>query len=267
MPLQTLTRRQGEFALLQLAMPGEPPHNIGVLLWNPAAGKLYLRLRDHWEDIAGLDDREYLSHLNGDFEARVEEMGGDKFLRSLEDSLSNILRMTDREEVAVDSFQQTLERLFDRHVEKSKVVPFSTHLPLYSLAIAAGKFGRERDATAEPEEWVRAPERLMLTEHMFVAPVTGESMLPLIPDGSLCIFRANVVGSRQGKHLLVEQFGADPSVRYTVKKYTSQKIATGEDQWRHKKIQLLPLNPDYLVLELEEGLQFQIIAEFVRVLE
>jgi phage repressor protein C with HTH and peptisase S24 domain len=41
---------------------------------------------------------------------------------------------------------------------------------------------------------------------MFVAQVVGRSMEPLIPDGSLCIFRHGVRGSRQGKRLLIEKF-------------------------------------------------------------
>jgi hypothetical protein len=47
---------------------------------------------------------------------------------------------------------------------------------------------------------------------MFVAHVEGRSMEPRIPDGSLNIFRAPVVGSRQGKIVLVELIGVHEKV-------------------------------------------------------
>ena len=54
--------------------------------------------------------------------------------------------------------------------------------------------------------------------------------------------------------------------RYTVKKYTSTKVATGEDQWRHERIRLEPLNP-----ELKPGTSapedFAVVAEWLRVIE
>src|SRR4029078_13541229 len=91
---------------------------------------------------------------------------------------------------------------------------FIPHLPMYTFQAAAGKFGEDREI--EAEDWVRGPERLRLTEHMFVARVVGRSMEPRIPDGSLCVFQAKVAGSRQGKLVLVERFGStDTSARYT----------------------------------------------------
>jgi hypothetical protein len=91
-------------------------------------------------------------------------------------------------------------------------------------------------------------------------------MEPRIPDGSLCVFRRNVVGSRQGKLLLVELFDVtDTSARYTVKRYTSEKFVT-EEEWRHTAIRLEPLNPDYPPLDLEPD-RFHVLGEFVEVLE
>ncbi len=42
---------------------------------------------------------------------------------------------------------------------------------------------------------------------MFVARIAGQSMEPKIPDGSLCVFRHGVTGSRQGRLVLVERLG------------------------------------------------------------
>ena len=96
-------------------------------------------------------------------------------------------------------------------------------------------------------------------------------MEPLIPDGSLCLFRAGVVGSRQGKRLLIQRIGAtDSSAEFTVKVYTSKKKPAGAEQWRHISIRLQPLNPEFEAMEFgpeDEHRQFRVIAEFVRVLE
>ena len=106
-PIQT---RRGEYLILRLALPGRTRTRIGVLLLDPAGDRLFLRLRSHWDDIAGPDDLEYLSHLEDDLRARAAESGAGQFLRSLEDSLSHVLRLGERESVAVNSFQHTLER-------------------------------------------------------------------------------------------------------------------------------------------------------------
>jgi phage repressor protein C with HTH and peptisase S24 domain len=68
----------------------------------------------------------------------------------------------------------------------------------------------------EPEEWVEAPEGLRITDDMFVAHVTGRSMEPRIPNGSLCVFRGNVAGSRQNKLVLVMLYGVAGENRFTI---------------------------------------------------
>src|SRR4029077_5796925 len=111
-----------------------------------------------------------------------------------------------------------IERLYEEHVEAAAFAPFVTHLPLYSLKAAATRFGEDREV--EAEGWVKAPAKLRLTPDMFVARVVGRSMEPRIQDGSLCVFRAGVVGSRKNKLVLVERFGTtETSARYSVKVY------------------------------------------------
>jgi phage repressor protein C with HTH and peptisase S24 domain len=211
--------------------------------------------------LAGGPRRRRIPGQSGqDFTARVREIGGKAFLESLEDSLSNFLRISDREAIIVGNFQDALNRIYQEHVE-----PRVHRLPLYSLQAAAGKFGE--DTEVEAIGFVNAPPGLRLTEGMFAARVVGRSMEPVIPDGSLCVFRAPVVGSRQGKRLLIEQFGAtDTSARYTVKRYTSTKTKTGEDEWRHASVRLEPLNPAFEAFELGPD-DFRVIAEFIQVLE
>ncbi len=105
---------------------------------------------------------------------------------------------------------------------------------------------------------------------MFVAQIVGKSMEPAIPDGSYCLFRAPVTGTRQGKIVLVQLRDAidlDNGERYTVKRYQSEKVTDG-DSWRHTRITLKPINPDFQPIELtgaEEG-ELQVVAELVEVL-
>jgi hypothetical protein len=92
-------------------------------------------------------------------------------------------------------------------------------------------------------------------------------MEPRIPDGSLNIFRLHPAGSRQNKILLIQRKGVlDETAGCTVKKYTSVKAQTGEDEWRHERIRLEPLNPEFEPWDVDpEG--FAVVAEWLRVLE
>jgi phage repressor protein C with HTH and peptisase S24 domain len=108
---------------------------------------------------------------------------------------------------------------------------------------------------------------MRLSPDLFVAHVEGRSMEPRIPDGSLNLFRLHPAGSRQGKILLIERFGVmDQTARYTIKRYTSRKVQSGDDEWRHEQIRLEPLNPEFEPWDVDpEG--FAVVAEWLRVLE
>ena len=258
-------RRQGAYVLLEAHLPGKPPRNIGVYLVDPASGRLWLRMLQNLESIAEADDIEVLEHFEEYIRAQAESMGAETFLQSLEDSFSNVVRVGERHSVEVDAFSRVLDDLFDTHVEKIPVAPFRTHLPLYSLRAAAGRLGEEMESSEE--DWVRAPEGMRLDENLFVAHVVGRSMEPRIPDGSLNLFRLHPVGSRQNKILLIQRFGSvDDTARYTIKKYTSRKVQTGEDEWHHERIRLEPLNPEFEAWDVEPQ-DFAVVAEWLRVLE
>jgi len=165
----------------------------------------------------------------------------------------------------VDAFSRVVDRLYGEHVEKLAVEPYRTHVPLYSLEAAAGGLGEEMPS--EAEDWVRAPEGMRLDPYLFVAHVVGNSMEPRIPNGSLNLFRFHPAGSRQNKILLIQRFGVlDETARYTVKKYTSRKVSTGEDEWHHEQIRLEPLNPEYQAWDVEPT-DFAVVAEWVCVIE
>jgi len=236
-----------------------------VLLIDLDSGRPWFRMRRDFDSIADPEDAEVLELLEGHIRQCLAEAGAGSYLQSLEDTLSNSLRVSPRETVAVDAFSRVLDRLYREYVQDMPVARFATHLPLFSLRAAAG--GLSDEMLSEAEDWVPAPEGLHLSMDLFVAHVEGHSMEPRIPDGSLNLFRLHPAGSRQGKILLIERFGVlDQTARYTIKRYTSRKVYQGEDQWQHEQIRLEPLNPAFEPWDVDpEG--FAVVAEWLRVIE
>jgi phage repressor protein C with HTH and peptisase S24 domain len=170
-----------------------------------------------------------------------------------------------------DASERVLIELFP---EQGWRKPSPGHLPYYSLAIAAGGF-LAGDAP-EAEGWVEVAKHgfsKRLAEGMFVTRVVGESMAPTIKNGSYCVFRSPVEGTRQGRIVLVQKRDmTDPETggSYTVKRYQSLKSAQ-EGGWHHESIQLIPDNPDrqkFPVLEFsaEDDADLRVVAEFIQML-
>ena len=264
--------RSGIFSLLAVAQPGTDPVAFGILFADDS-DHLVFRLRDvaFFDDLSE-QERDIFAALGSDLEMKGRESGGRAVLAALEDSASYFFRVTDSASISyTGSAQATVDRLFAQRVLEteaasaldSRVIPFVTHLPLYGLRAAATKFGELMES--EREGWVRAPERLRLSEGMFVAQVVGRSMEPRIPDGSFCIFRGPVTGSRQGRLVLGEKLDeTDFASRFTVKRYARHGVRD-ESAERTETIVLEPLNKEFAAFELEAD-QFRVIAEFVQTL-
>lgn len=271
------------FSVLELALPGREPSPAGVLLYDEDAKRLGVKMRRDWQslgDQAGLEDDDtlLLASVEGEIKRRAAQDGAAPTLHWLEDSLANVLRLSQRRSVAAGKlgFEFTLHSLYRETMHsllESVVRPFVTHLPVYALRSAAGPFRVEFDEGASQAlDWVEAPTHLRLSPGMFVAEVVGDSMLPLIPNGSLCVFRKFGAGSRNNRKVLVEDRSTSGvgGAGYTVKIYHSEKVK-GEDEageWRQNRIWLESINPDFPPIELdEEDERFAVIAEFVSVLE
>ena len=254
--------------LLTVELGGKGSIPAGVLLYDPHSNGLHVRLRRDWEWIAPEEDAEVLSALAGDLENKAAELGAAQLLQNLEESLSNAVRISEPREIIVEDYPRALARHYRDSVDASPLA-FVTHLPRYSVAVAAGKFLENQEV--ESEGWEEAPPGLRLTPEMFVARIEGRSMEPRIPDGSFCIFRGNVTGSRQGRLVLVEYQGGGANDRYTIKRYSSVKVrradGSQDESWEHERIHLEPLNPEFDSWDLDpEENRFRILAEFVQVL-
>lgn len=150
------------------------------------------------------------------------------------------------------------------------VQPYVNSAPLFDLRFAAGDFSLPQ--MASDAIWVELPDYLQARPGLFVARVNGESMNRVIPNGSWCLFRANPMGSRQGKIVVVEtqEFG-DPELggRFTIKRYRSEKVIT-EDEFQHDRITLSPESTDAgfeaITLVADGKREFRVVAEFLVVL-
>ena len=157
-----------------------------------------------------------------------------------------------------------------RIVEPTPESRYVTCVPLVPLKAAAGAFSDPQHVDDDDFEWVAVETRHRLRRGMFVAQVVGKSMEPAIPDGAYCLFSTPVVGTRQGKTVLVQMRDEpDPESgeRYTVKRYESEKAGVA-GSWRHTRIVLKPVNPDFdpIVLTGAEEGSLRVIAEVVEVL-
>ena len=144
-------------------------------------------------------------------------------------------------------------------------------VPLVPLRAAAGAFGDPHAIPDESEwDWVEIDTARSLRPGMFVAQVVGKSMEPRVPDGAYCLFASPVTGTRQDRTVLVQLRDAvdpDTGERFTVKRYRSEKTAD-EDGWRHVRIVLEPVNPEFAPIELkteDEG-SVAVVAELVEVI-
>ncbi|WP_092383537.1 DUF2075 domain-containing protein [Halopseudomonas salegens] len=153
----------------------------------------------------------------------------------------------------------------------TELVPFVNAVPLFDLQVAAGDFSDMQ--TAEHSDWIAAPASERVREGMFACRVIGESMNRVIPNDSLCLFRPDPGGSRNGKTVLVEcidTIDADSGSRYTVKVYESLK-SQNEHSWQHACIRLKPNSYDdnFRTLELteDEALRYRVVGEFVCVID
>src|ERR1700691_3403251 len=98
-----LTTHAANLSVLELDAPGRDPVAAGVLLEDPAQDHLYLRLRRDWEELAP-EEAPVLSALEFDLAAKAAEIGASRLLEYLEETLSNILRIGERQEVMVEDF-------------------------------------------------------------------------------------------------------------------------------------------------------------------
>ena len=141
-------------------------------------------------------------------------------------------------------------------------------IPLYDFYAAAGTFSEiqsEKDFTL-----IEGPENTK--SDYFACRIVGDSMNRVIPNGSICLFKPDSGGSRNGKIVLVENIDiqdTDFNSAFTIKTYSSEKVIT-EEGWEHKLIVLKPNSTDTtfkdIVINEENGSQMRVVGEFVSII-
>lgn len=177
-----------------------------------------------------------------------------------------------RELIKDDKQESTIKTVeIDTEKDEAKVIIFPEYregcIPLYTLRAACGYF--EDGEVPEEEGWVDASNNGFSPDpkRHFVVHAKGNSMLPKIKDGDLCVFEWYRAGSRNGEIVLTQssEFDSEYGGKYTIKKYHSEKVVT-EEGWQHSKVELIPLNKDFDVIELDEETEYRTIGVFKCVL-
>lgn len=228
--------------------------NVAKTVGGGRTNELSTLLRSWFGENAGLPGT--------DFKVSFESKGGLWHIRPLDvkPQPANTVVTGDVNSIA-ETYELTIEDSIPKRAE------YRTHAPVYDLVAAAGSWGAE--GIPEVIGWVRTKHRSLI-KGMFVARVVGESMEPMIPNGSWCLFRPCPVGSRQNRFLLLQvnaHLDPEDGGRYTVKKYVASKQFNDEG-WEHQSVELVPLNPAYsaIILTSEDSEDIRVIGEFVDVL-
>jgi len=139
-------------------------------------------------------------------------------------------------------------------------------MEIKEFRIACGEFvglGDIGRTEWEKPGWALVPYGTLWSEGMFAARARGRSMEPKIRNRMWCLFHPDVVGTRQHRVVLVEDRRKSGIDRYTLKKYFSRKTYGLDGTWEHEEIWLLPLNPGYSPIRLENDGVYRICGWFV----
>ena len=156
------------------------------------------------------------------------------------------------------------------HDAVSEADKHTRYLPLYSIKAACGYF--KSGEMAETEGWIDV-SALPFTPNkdMFLVHAKGNSMLPKIKDGDLCVFERYHGGSREGEIVLTQanEFCEEYGGKYTIKRYHSEKACSDDGVQISSEIELQPLNTNGyspIVLNEDDEMQYVTIGVLVRVL-
>ena len=139
-------------------------------------------------------------------------------------------------------------------------------MEIKEFRVACGKFVGLSDLGRN--EWEKPGKALVplgvpWAVDMFAVRARGDSMEPKIRNRMWCLLHPDVVGTRQHRIVLVEDQSKNGIDRYTLKKYLSHKVYSPDGTWKHEEIWLLPLNPGYSRIRLEDDGVYRICGWFV----
>ena len=145
---------------------------------------------------------------------------------------------------------------------------FNGGIPLYTVKAACGYF--DTNEVPEQEGWIDvSPSGVRAnTKDYFVVYAKGDSMLPKIKDGDLCLFRW-YKGEPLYDNIVLTQcrdYDAEYESSYTIKRFRQGAMTEGES----RIVLLEPLNKEkYHSIRLSEddGMDYKTVGIFVKVLK
>ncbi|MCH7493654.1 hypothetical protein IIA16_02935, partial [bacterium] len=146
------------------------------------------------------------------------------FLTYLTDAADGARASVATSPVGADPANQARPRVLP--IEEGPFEERGGHVPFYEdIAVAAGSFG-VGSAEGEQTGWVHIPwleGRTLVAGDWLAVRIQGDSMEPVIPDGSIQVFRKygpSAGGTRQGKVMLIGYLDPDSHEwAYVVKRY------------------------------------------------
>ena len=146
--------------------------------------------------------------------------------------------------------------------------PYINALPLFDFRAAANPHYDALDGFCADEAnygWVHV-EGGPFPKDRFLVRIEGDSMEPGIPNGSVCLFKMDPGGSRNGKIVLcrIAEYGGAPVA--VLKRYRSIREANSGAIGKALKIILSSTNSEHEDIELTEGDEVRILGIFIRVI-
>ncbi len=161
------------------------------------------------------------------------------------------------------------EQYLESKAEVIELIPYVNSLPLVELRAAADSGYATTDGVFTDDSSIKliSVEGGPFQKDRFVVRADGDSMEPHIPDGSLCLFRKDLGGSRNGKIVLCRIEGFAGEFPFAViKRYQSARSPSDESLGMAQKIVLSSLNTNHEPIVLSDGDEFSILGIFERVI-
>jgi len=221
-------------------------------------------------DIEPEKDKVEQTSMNSDNGKKVSVV---RFVFSLHTPVSDEMYQYLREKEAVETESNpTLKLVLSTNVENVAVDNVPNIIPLYDFYAAAGTFSEMQEN--KDFKMIEVPLQYSDDKKYFACRVVGESMNRRIKNNSICIFKESLGGSRNGKIVLVENYGKNDeeyNSSFTIKTYASEKRASDDGGWEHSVILLKPNSIDShfedIVLHEDDCENMRVVGEFVTELE
>jgi Protein of unknown function (DUF3037) len=99
------------YSILRFALPNGEVFPVGVLVYDPAADRLHMRIRSAWENLTE-EQGEILDSLADDLKNKVDQIGARRVIEWLEDRLSNTILISERHQLASMDPESELDALY-----------------------------------------------------------------------------------------------------------------------------------------------------------